>query len=171
MKRLYTPWRSSYASAVQGTKDPNATAADCAFCSQLKENNDVKNYILKRFQHSYVVLNKYPYNAGHLLVIPFEHKAQLHTLSLEARHELIDILNQAIQAVQSHLGAQGVNVGLNIGRAAGAGIPSHLHFHVLPRWDGDTNFLPTLANVKTISFDLNEMYLKLKPFFANTPGE
>lgn len=166
MKRLFSPWRSSYASSVQGTKDPNAQPQDCAFCCQLSENNDAKNHILARYEHCYVVLNKYPYNAGHLLVIPYEHSSQLGALSPQTRCEIIEAVNQSITAVQKVLGAQGVNVGLNLGRAAGAGIPAHLHWHVLPRWEGDTNFLPTLAQVKTISFDLQDMYHKLQSFFT-----
>jgi ATP adenylyltransferase len=165
MKRLFSPWRSSYASSVQGTKDPNAKPHDCAFCCQLAENKDLKNHILIRYEHCYVVLNKYPYNAGHVLIIPFEHASQLSALPASARVEIMEAVNTSVLAVQTILGAQGVNVGLNLGRAAGAGIPAHLHWHVLPRWEGDTNFLPTLAQVKTISFDLQDMYNKLQPFF------
>jgi len=167
MKLLYTPWRSLYAKSVSGSKDPNALPSNCVFCTQLHENSDEKYHILKRFKHCYVVLNRYPYNAGHLMIIPFEHKAALDQLSAAARGEIMELTTQSITAMQKLLNTEGVNVGLNLGRAAGAGIPAHLHVHVLPRWIGDTNFLPTLADTKTISFDLNDIYQQLKPYFQN----
>ncbi|BDC35048.1 hydrolase [Candidatus Dependentiae bacterium Noda2021] len=165
MKRLYTPWRSSYASNVQSFKDPHATSDQCVFCCQLRTANDEKNHILRRYKHSYLVMNKFPYNAGHLLILPLEHVQSLDQLSPEARAEIMELTSAAVNVLQNAINAQGVNVGINLGRAAGAGIPSHLHVHVLPRWQGDTNFLPAIAHVKTISFDLDEIYHKLKPFF------
>lgn len=165
MKRLYTPWRSSYASNVQSFKDPHATSDECVFCAQLRAKNDEKNHILRRYNYSYVVMNKFPYNAGHLLILPLDHLSSLENLSCPARAEIMEVTTLAVRALQEVINAQGVNVGINLGRAAGAGIPSHLHVHALPRWQGDTNFLPTIAHVKTISFDLDEIYHKLKPFF------
>lgn len=171
MKRLYTPWRSSYASNVQNFKDPSASSDECVFCSISRSNNDEKNHVLARYDHSYVVMNKFPYNAGHLLIIPFNHISSLEELPFQARVEIMELTTISIKALQDIVNAQGVNVGINLGRAAGAGIPSHLHVHALPRWQGDTNFLPALANVKTISFDINEIYHKLKPFFDSTTLE
>lgn len=165
MKDLYAPWRSSYAASTEDAKKENAQTDECTFCSQLKENNDQKNFILKRYQHCFVVLNKYPYNAGHLMVLPLTHEKSLDSLSAQARHEIIDATNFCIQTVEKILKAEGINVGLNLGRAAGAGIPSHLHMHILPRWHGDTNFLPALADIKVVSFDLKEIYELLKPEF------
>jgi ATP adenylyltransferase len=110
-------------------------------------------------------MNKIPYNAGHLLIIPFAHINTLILQDKDARIEQIELVTHAVEIVKNTLGAHGVNVGINLGKAAGTGIPSHLHTHVLPRWERDTNFLPALAETKTISFDLHEIYKTLKPIF------
>ena len=122
MKDLYAPWRSSYAVSTEGTKKENAQGNECTFCAQLAENNDQKNFILKRYIHCFVVLNKYPYNAGHLMVLPLTHEKSLDNLNSQARHEIIDATNFCIQTVEKILKTEGINVGLNLGRAAGAGI-------------------------------------------------
>lgn len=163
MDRLYAPWRSSYATDTDNGKKDDATPEQCVFCKHLKDNTDEKHFILRRFKHNFIMLNLFPYNAGHLMVLPFEHKAQLHDLTPPAREELMELTTQCVGIVTEVLGAHGVNVGMNIGKIAGAGIPSHLHMHILPRWLGDTNFLPTIGHTKQISFDLLEIYKKLKP--------
>jgi ATP adenylyltransferase len=112
-----------------------------------------------------VMLNRFPYNAGHLLILPYAHKAGLNELSKEDRQELTELTNASIEIVKRELTCDGVNIGANLGKAAGAGIPSHLHMHILPRFLGDTNFLPTLADTKQISFDLGKIYTRLKPHF------
>lgn len=165
MKHLYAPWRSSYSSSVARTKHEKALPKDCVFCVQFKAKNDAQNFILKRTKHNAIMLNRFPYNAGHLLIMPLAHHATLTKLSKPARTELMELLTKSSHIVQKELKADGVNIGLNIGKAAGAGIPSHLHFHVLPRWYGDTNFLPTLTDTKQISFDLHAMYEQLKKRF------
>lgn len=165
MKLLYCPWRSEYTTDVAHTKNENATQDECVFCTQFKQKKDTEYFILKRFEYHAVMLNKYPYNAGHLLILPFNHVANLHELSKESRGELTELIMHSTQILKQTLDAHGFNVGLNLGKAGGAGIPSHLHYHVLPRYHGDTNFLPTLANTKQISFDLEEFYQKLKPEF------
>jgi len=169
MKRLYCPWRKQYSKEVNGTKKEGATSDECVFCAKLSENDDEKNYIIKRFAHCAVLLNLFPYNAGHVLVIPYRHVACLSDLSEAERAEIMEVVSKAVECAKDALQAQGINVGLNLGRAAGAGIPSHLHMHVLPRWTGDTNFMPLIADSKTVSFDLNEIYQTLKKAFANLP--
>ena len=166
MENLYAPWRSSYADSTDKTKDATATSQECVFCQFLQENDDEKNFILKRYEHCFVILNKYPYNPGHIMVLPLRHEKCLDNCNSETRTQIMEIINYCTKVVQKKLHAQGVNIGLNIGKASGAGIPSHLHWHVLPRWDGDTNFLPVMANVKIISADLKEIYESLLPFFA-----
>lgn len=166
MKNLYSPWREAYAKNVHdGAKKETTTAGDCIFCQQLAENQDEKNFIIKRFKHNYVMLNKFPYNAGHMLVLPLAHHATLNEITNETRAELMEIVAQATQICADALKADGCNVGINLGKAAGAGIPSHLHIHVLPRWSGDTNFMPVIAEVKQISLDLHKMYERLKTTF------
>jgi ATP adenylyltransferase len=166
MNRLYTPWRESYATSADDTKQTNAPADNCVFCSQIAENNDAHNWILRRFNYSFVILNKFPYNAGHLLILPLKHTAHLEDLSKEVRTEIMEVTALSCAIIKEQTKAEGINVGINLGKAAGAGIPSHLHVHVLPRWQGDTNFLPALANTKIISFDLQKIYADLKTKFA-----
>jgi ATP adenylyltransferase len=165
MKNLYAPWRANYTTGSARKNDAGQPKDSCVFCIQLHDQQDAKHFILKRFRHHVVMLNLYPYNAGHLLIISNEHCASLSELTQEARSELMEITNLCVEIVKKAFNAPGVNVGLNLGKAAGAGIPSHLHMHVLPRFVGDTNFMPTIAEVKVISFDLNEIYQQLKVYF------
>lgn len=165
MKNLYAPWRSPYSSSDDIHKDAIASSNECVFCKCTQDKKDEDNFILKRYKHCFVILNKYPYNAGHIMVIPYEHVKRLANLSPEALNEIMLVIAQATTTIETQLKAEGVNIGLNLGSASGAGIPSHLHWHILPRWNGDTNFLPTLANTKVISFDLNEIYNLLKSAF------
>ncbi|MCX5922371.1 MAG: HIT domain-containing protein [Candidatus Dependentiae bacterium] len=164
MNKLYAPWRADYTVEVDG-KDHKTPKNTCVFCQNFSESWDEHHFILRRFEHVTVMLNLYPYNAGHLLILPLDHKADLNTLSRDARIELMEVTNHSIEIVKKTLHCHGVNVGLNLGKAAGAGIPSHLHMHVLPRFNGDTNFLPTLAQTKVVSFDLRALFEKLKPEF------
>ena len=165
MKRMYAPWRSKYTITEVHTKKENIKEDECIFCEQFAQKKDKKLFILKRFEHNAVMLNKFPYNSGHLLIIPFAHKATLDQLSKAARTELMELIALSSQVVRKQLKADGVNIGLNVGKESGSSIPSHLHFHVLPRWKGDTNFLPTLAGTKQISVDLHDIYKILKKAF------
>ncbi len=165
MKRMYCPWRSEYTADIAQTKNEGASARECVFCTQLKEKNDAKNFIIKRFKNNVIMLNRFPYNAGHILIMPLTHEATLESLSKATRTELMELLSKSAEIIKKTLKADGINIGLNLGKAAGSGIPSHLHFHVLPRWYGDTNFLPTLTGTKQISFDLNKICKQLKKAF------
>lgn len=165
MKHLYAPWRNKYVKGDVRGKTENALKEECAFCQKIDEGDDEKHFIFRRFDHFVAMLNLYPYNAGHLLLVALDHKNCLKDLSPEARKELMELTNASIEVLQKVMNAQGINVGINIGKAAGASIPAHLHAHILPRWIGDTNFLPTLGETKQISVDLNELYQELKPHF------
>jgi len=167
MNILYCPWRSSYTIDVTHSKKETTPPDECVFCIQFKENKDEQYFILRRFEYHAVMFNRYPYNAGHLLILPFNHVANLHELSKESRSELTELIMHSTQILKSELNAHGFNVGLNLGIAGGAGIPSHLHYHVVPRYIGDTNFLPILGQTKQISFDLVEFYKKLKAEFES----
>ncbi len=162
MEKLYAPWRNVY---VAGDKKTEHTAQECVFCVQCNENNNEKHFILKRYAHVYVALNLYPYNAGHLLVLPFAHVKELSALSAQVRAELIEVVSLSAEILTTALKAEGINIGLNLGSTAGASLPNHLHMHILPRWTGDTNFLPTLAETKQISVDLMKIYQTLKAEF------
>jgi len=165
MKKLYCPWREEYSTSTNDTKKEHITKDACIFCTQFAQHDDEKHYIFKRFPHCIAMLNLYPYNAGHLLVVPKRHIACISELTKEERNELMEVTSKAVEVLKETLGAEGINIGINLGKAAGAGIPSHIHMHVLPRWVGDTNFLPTLSETKTISFDINDIYKKLKQQF------
>ncbi len=167
MKSLYAPWRNPYSQSDERSKEHGYAPQDCVFCIQLKDNKDKEHFILKRGDNLTIMFNRYPYNAGHLLILSNDHVATLDKLSPQARAELMELTNKSLTILQEALQPHGFNVGLNIGKAAGAGMPSHLHMHILPRWNGDTNFLPTLGETKTISFDLHELYALLQPLFAN----
>lgn len=168
MEKLYAPWRSLYVKGVHDNKNDHAPSNNCVFCEQFKQEQDTKNYILRRFAHTVVMLNLYPYNAGHILILPREHHKTLNAMSKDARAELMEVTNAGVEILTTILGAEGNNVGINLGKSAGAGIPEHLHIHIVPRWRGDTNFLPVIAQTKQISIDLNEIYQKLLPAFAKT---
>jgi len=169
MKKLFAPWRSNYTTGTAHKNDGTETEHECGFCTQLAENNDPKYFIFRRFKHTALMLNRYPYNAGHLLIITLDHTAKLPDLSKEARAELQELTSHSVTILEKTLEPAGMNVGLNLGKAAGAGMPAHLHVHVLPRWLGDTNFLPALGKTRIISFDLTQVYEKLKPHVDALP--
>lgn len=157
-KILYCPWRSKYLS-------DKSCDGECVFCQILNDSDDDKNFLIKRFENSFIVLNIYPYNAGHILILPNKHKFKLSELSQDIRNEIMNLVSASIDIIESTLKTEGINVGLNLGKASGGSIPGHLHFHILPRWLGDTNFLTTLTDTKGISFDLYDIYQKLKMAF------
>lgn len=167
MKQLYAPWRDTYSLSVANKESETISEQHCVFCSHFNDTADENNFILRRFKHCVVMLNRFPYNAGHVLILPKAHVPNLEDLPRDARIELIELATHSTQILKKNLNAAGINVGLNLGRAAGAGIPSHLHMHILPRFVGDTNFLATLADTKAISFDLHKTYKQLKPDFLS----
>ncbi len=163
---LYAPWRDKYInSCSQGLKE---SEKPCVFCDIWhSKDQDEKLHVLLRRDGVMVLLNAYPYAGGHLLVIPGVHVSDLHLCSRAVRMEIMEMVSAACDLLKKELGAMGVNIGMNIGAAAGAGIPDHVHVHLVPRWAGDTNFLPVIGNVKQISVDLNSVYKKLKDAFQN----
>ncbi|MBA3953870.1 HIT domain-containing protein [Candidatus Dependentiae bacterium] len=165
MEILYAPWRTQYSTAKPA---PNTDLLNsCVFCAHfVLKDDDEQNFILKRFEHSVVMLNLHPYNAGHLLILPYEHKSSLEQLSLPIRTELMEALNTSIGILNEVLRCSGINMGLNLGKASGGSIPEHIHFHVIPRWLGDTNFLAVAAHTKQVSINLREIYDMLKVSFA-----
>ena len=160
MDNLWAPWRMDYITGEAAKKTEG-----CVFCEITKERNDAKNHIIYRGKSCYVVLNKFPYNNGHAMVIPFDHAADLLALEPEIQNECQLMVNKTIAALHKSLNPQGINIGLNLGTAAGAGISEHIHWHILPRWSGDTNFMPVVAGIKVISEALDETYKKLKKAF------
>ena len=166
MDKLYAPWRDEYVSCKD--KDKNLVPHSCVFCLPDKQNDAANGYNLKKFTHTTVLLNLYPYTAGHLLIIPQHHHVTfLHELPAEVLHEMIILAAKSVQILQKVLCADGVNVGMNLGASAGAGIPGHIHMHIVPRWPGDTNFMPVIGKTKQISIDLGRIYEALLPEFEN----
>lgn len=162
---MYTPWRHDYVTKTTRQGDKEKLKNDCVFCQQFSEDDDKKNLILKRFKNCAAILNFYPYNSGHIMILPYEHKPDLCDLSSEVRAELMEVTNISVEALKKVLNPGGFNVGINLGLAGGGGLPSHLHIHILPRWEGDTNFFATIGETKIICSDFHKIYGDLKKAF------
>ena len=158
MNTLYAPWRSSY---IKKEKVGKKEKEECPFCVAALSTQDAAHFVLSRNADVLVLLNKYPYNAGHLLIIPLVHCATLEGLSPKVRASMMEAATLWSEILKKELVCQGLNIGINLGVVSRGSIPDHLHMHVLPRWQGDTNFLATLADVKLISADLQTMYYML----------
>lgn len=137
----------------------------CIFCDHLAEGDDRDARILYRGDATFVILNAFPYNTGHLMVAPQRHVGELEHLETDERHELIDLTSHAVAIVREALKPHGFNVGMNLGQVAGAGIPGHLHIHVVPRWGGDTNFMPVIGETKVLPEMIEQTDAKLRPLF------
>jgi len=151
MDKLWSPWRSNYIESFKTKKDSDA----CVFCEALKLSVESdESLIVFKNKLCFVMLNLYPYNSGHLMVIPNRHESDIHLLSNDEINEMMNTSRLSMKALEKAIKPQGMNFGANLGKAAGAGIDSHLHFHVVPRWSGDINFMPAIGEVKIISQDL-----------------
>ncbi len=155
MKRLWSPWRMKYVGAEH-------KCGECVFCAAVGKRNDPENLILFRGQFSFVILNAFPYCSGHALVMPYEHVPTYEALSAETRAEIMELISRTTTALRKVYRPDGFNVGANLGSAGGAGVTDHVHFHVLPRWDGDTNFMTTLGDTRVIPEDLADTFKRLK---------
>ena len=155
VEKLWSPWRSQYVTSNQEDQE-------CFLCAHFASDDDATNGVLWRGEKIFIVLNKYPYNPGHLMIAPTRHVGELEELSTDELHELIEQTQRSVAILKEAMNAHGFNAGMNLGSAAGAGVPGHLHQHVLPRWGGDTNFMPTIAETKVLPELLSDTY-------ANTP--
>lgn len=164
MDQLWAPWRMSYVQNVD-TNDKG-----CIFCTKPIETEDRKNLILHRGDHVFVLMNLFPYNNGHLMVIPYRHTSDIIDLPPETTAELWSKLCLCRQALSAAFHPDGFNIGMNIGRIAGAGIDQHVHLHIVPRWNGDTNFMPVVGKTKVISQGIEETYDQLLPYFNSIAG-
>lgn len=158
MDRLWAPWRMEY--ILSTVKEPDD--ADCVFCKLFAESNDEQNLILYRGRLAFVVMNKFPYNSGHLMVVPVRHVGEFALLTADEHLELAALVTQAQNALAKAMRPHGFNIGMNLGRASGAGIVDHLHYHVVPRWSGDSNFMNTTADTKVMSESLPDTWKRLK---------
>lgn len=158
MDRLYRPWRLAYVSADR----PAGGEPACVFCSiATAEAEDESLLVLGRFATSFVVLNAYPYNTGHLMIVPYRHVARLSDLAPETLAEMADLASRAERALEAAFRCDGLNLGMNLGRSAGAGIADHLHLHVVPRWSGDTNFMTVIGESRVLPEELAETFRRL----------
>ena len=151
--RLWAPWRSAFL-ARRNTRR-------CIFCAAKRSKHDRRDHVVERGERVFALLNRYPYNNGHLMIAPYRHVGRLESLRSAEWAEMLRMSQRLTKRLRRALHPQGFNIGLNLGRTAGAGIPGHLHLHMVPRWSGDTNFMPVLANTKMISQSLEELYALL----------
>lgn len=158
MDQLWAPWRMPY--IEQSEPEPG-----CIFCVKAREHQDEQNHIVYRQPTCFVMLNLYPYNSGHLMVIPYGHTGELESLPAPVAADLMAVAQLSVRALSRVMNPQGFNLGVNQGLVAGAGIADHIHLHVVPRWNGDTNFMPVLADAKVIPEMLTRTASKLRPAF------
>ncbi len=160
---MWSPWRMSYVSAE---KEHGFEGPSCVFCSLPAQDDDERTYILYRGARAFVIMNLYPYNNGHLMVVPYAHVDSIAGLDEETLTEMMGLAQRSQAVLTEAMRPQGFNLGINQGRAAGAGIADHVHMHLLPRWIGDTNFMPALGDVRVMPQHLDETYQLLRPGFA-----
>ena len=160
MDRLWSPWRSEYISSG----DP--ASGKCVFCEiQKRADQDESSLVVHRASHCFIVLNRYPYTSGHLLIVPNEHVGELDSAGKGITDEMMDLTKRSQAALRHVYQPDGFNVGMNLGKAAGAGIVDHIHIHILPRWVGDTNFMTTVGETRVLPEDLATTYKKLREKF------
>jgi ATP adenylyltransferase len=169
MERLWTPWRMSYIESATGSGTAGVGDGACFLCekSRAPQAQDQENLIVYRAERGFIVLNLYPYNSGHVMVAPYEHIGDLAALPAAVGHALFDLTRQAVAALQREYRPDGFNVGMNLGRTAGAGLPDHLHIHVVPRWNGDTNFMPVIGGTKVLPEALDRTWERLRRHFKS----
>lgn len=159
MKRMWAPWRMKF---ILDSKKPQS---DCVLCDLLKQNDSPENLILSRSEHSYIVINKFPYNTAHLMVVPNIHESDFTKLSKETMASMSAQLQKAISVLSGVYKPAGFNMGMNLGEVAGAGIPKHIHYHIVPRWVGDNNFMPIIGETKVLPETPEETFHRLKSHF------
>ena len=158
MDFLFTPWRYAYITAA-------GQPGECLFCSIPQSQNDAQNMVVHRGKSCFIILNAFPYTSGHAMVVPYEHLDELQKLSRPAAEEMMALTQKLAGALRELYRPDGINLGMNLGKAAGAGIAGHIHMHVLPRWFGDTNFMTAIGETRVLPEDLQETYRKIKSVF------
>ncbi|NLH98589.1 MAG: HIT domain-containing protein [Chthonomonadales bacterium] len=158
MERLWAPWRLAYVENAD-------TVEECIFCAFPRESDDEQRFILCRGERAFVILNAFPYSNGHLMVAPYRHTASLDDLDASDALDLMGLVRASVSALKHAYRPDGFNIGINMGRVAGAGIDSHIHVHVVPRWNGDTNFMAVVGDTRVLPASLADTYERLKPHF------
>jgi ATP adenylyltransferase len=156
MERLWAPWRMEYINSAREGE------GGCIFCDLPAEGDDEKNLILTRGEKAFVILNKFPYNSGHLMIAPFRHVGEVEKLEDDEAVDLHHLMQKSLKALKEAMTPDGFNIGMNLGQVAGAGMPDHVHWHVVPRWSGDTNFMPVVGETKVLPQGIVDSYEKLR---------
>ncbi len=159
MRQLWAPWRMAYLRS-----DRASEGGGCLFCAKI-EADDAEEQVLYRGNLCYITLNRYPYNTGHLLIVPYQHTDRLEALDDTTAAELMNLTQAALRILEEVYHPQGFNIGINQGRAAGAGVAEHLHLHIVPRWNGDANYMTTIAETRVMPETLIQTYERLLPLF------
>ena len=154
MKRIWAPWRIQYIRAVE--------QKGCIFCDKPQCDKDKEDLILYRGNHNFVIMNAFPYNPGHLMVVPYRHLGKLEDMSAAERNEHYAMVSRAVGILRESTGTESFNIGMNLGRVAGAGIADHVHTHIVPRWNGDNNFMPVIGETRVLSESMKDIYNRLK---------
>ena len=161
MNLLWAPWRMNY---ILGPKPDT-----CIFClPPAEDGEDEERLVLRRGRHAFVIMNKFPYNNGHLMVVPYRHTCDITSLTPEVSSECMELIQLCVKALNRFASPDGINLGMNLGRAAGAGVDEHMHWHVVPRWNGDASFIAVTAGTRVVPQYLAETYAALRPLFAKT---
>ncbi len=155
MDHIWTPWRMKY---ILENHDDNR----CIFCLAAESQEDEENLVFYRGKHVFMILNRYPYTSGHVMSIPYAHEARLQDLTEATRTEMMSLVTKAVEVIQSVYGPDGFNIGLNLGKMAGAGVADHLHTHIVPRWAGDTNFMSSVGETRVLPEALTDTYQRVK---------
>jgi ATP adenylyltransferase len=161
MEIKFTPWRMAYITSA------DSSPQGCVLCDKGRSTNFAADFVLYRGTSCYIIMNLYPYNTGHLMVTPYAHTADLPGLEKDTAAELFALTRKAVGLLHQGLSPHGFNVGMNLGRTAGAGIDEHLHMHIVPRWNGDANFMPVVGGTKLVPEALEQTYSKLRPLFES----
>ncbi len=155
MKRIWSPWRKAYI-------ESHAKEDGCIFCNALAKEDNAQNLVVHRGRRALVMVNLYPYTNGHLMVASVDHKPSLEDLDPETRAEMMELVSQAMVTLKKVYNPQAFNLGANIGRAAGAGVPDHVHLHIVPRWKGDTNFMSTVGETRVLPESIEDTYSRIR---------
>lgn len=155
MNRLFSPWRMPYIKSQKAE-------AGCVFCNALAQEDTPENLIVFRGERAFAILNRFPYTSGHLMVLPYEHQPTLEALDPETRAEMMELTAKGVQVLEAVYRPEGFNVGMNLGKAAGAGIEQHIHVHIVPRWVGDTNFMTTVGETRVLPEALGQTWQRVR---------
>ena len=159
MDTIWAPWRIQY---ILGPKDKG-----CFLCDAFKDDKDRERLVVRRYVHNALVLNRYPYNPGHLMIAPYRHVDSLAAMTPGERAEMMELSSSCVETLKRVMNPQGFNIGINLGDVAGAGLKDHIHLHIVPRWNGDTNFMPVLGQTRVIPQALDDVWLQLHEAFRN----